>query len=102
MDKRSGRAEEMRKKLLEAQDKFESELAELHAHTEIGDDEDSSADEIQVDEASQDMIAKFTQDLEKIETALQKIDDGTYGTDDEGKEISEARLRALPWADKAL
>lgn len=94
--------DEMRAKLLEAKDKFESDLAELHAHTELGDDEDSSSDEIQIDEASQDMMEKFTNDLEKIEKALQKIDDGTYGTDEEGNEISEARLRALPWADKAL
>jgi RNA polymerase-binding transcription factor DksA len=41
-------------------------------------------------------------DLEKVSKALGKIEAGTYGTDDEGKEISEERLRAMPWADKAL
>jgi RNA polymerase-binding transcription factor DksA len=40
--------------------------------------------------------------LEKIENALKKIETGTYGTDSEGKQISEERLRVLPWADKAI
>ena len=41
-------------------------------------------------------------DLVKINKALAKIDDGSYGTDDDGNEISEERLKVLPWADKAL
>ena len=48
------------------------------------------------------MIARMTVDLAKIEKALAKIQAGSFGTDDEGKEISEARLRAMPWADKAI
>ena len=40
--------------------------------------------------------------LQEINSALAKIQNGIYGTDDEGKEISEERLRVLPWADKAL
>lgn len=94
--------EEMKQKLLQAQDKLSDDLAGMSAHTEMGDDEDENADEINVDEASQDAIAIMQADLVKIEKALEKIADGTYGVDDEGKEISEARLRALPWADTAL
>ena len=94
--------EEMKAKLLEQKDKLEEELAGHSAHTEMGDDEDENADEINVDEASQDTIAIMKSDLMKIERALEKIEDWTYGTDDAGKEISEARLRALPWADTAL
>lgn len=94
--------EEMRKKLLSSKDQLEAELAELHAHTEMGDDLDSNVDELQVDEASRDVIKRLTADLEKIEVALQKVEEGTYGTDDDGNEISEERLRVLPWADKAV
>ena len=44
----------------------------------------------------------FKSDLEKIDKALAKIDAGTYGTDDSGVEISEERLRVIPWADQAI
>jgi len=94
--------DEMQAKLLEKKEQLEEDLAGLSAHTEMGDSEDDNAEEIEVDEASQDVIAVMKADLEKIEKALAKMEDGTYGTDDEDKEISEARLRALPWADKSI
>ena len=94
--------EEMKQKLLEAKKHTEGELAIEKPHTEMGDDEEANSDEVNVDEASQDVMAIMKSNLEKINKALAKIEDGTYGIDDEGKEISEARLRALPWADKAL
>ena len=47
-------------------------------------------------------LASLASAQEKIDKALLKIDNGTYGTDDEGKEISQERLAALPWADKAI
>src|SRR4051812_25461849 len=91
--------EEMKNKLLEEKEKLEMDLKDLHSHTEMGDDQEANSDEVGLDEASQDVIATMKLDLEKISTALEKIEAGTYGTDDDGKEISEARLRALPWAD---
>ena len=94
--------EEMKQKLLEAKEKLEADLSGLHAHTEMGDSEEENSDEVGPDEASQDVIALMTADLKKINKALGKIADGSYGTDDEGKSISEDRLRALPWADKAI
>ena len=94
--------EEMKQKLLVQKQKLEEDLARLSAHTEMGDDEDENAEEINVDEASRDVMALMKADLEKIEKALVKISSGSYGTDDDGKQISEARLRALPWADKAI
>jgi RNA polymerase-binding protein DksA len=37
--------------------------------------------------------------LQQIERALEKIEDGTYGTCERcGREIGEERLRARPWA----
>lgn len=94
--------DEMKAKLLEQQAKLKTDLAGLMAHTEMGDDEDENAEEVNVDEVSQDLIIRITADLAKIKAALSKIEAGTYGVDDEGKEISEARLRALPWAAKAI
>ena len=93
---------EMKNKLLAEQQRLQDELAGLSAHTEMGDDEDENADEVNVDEVSQDAIAAIKGDLQKIEKALEKIEQGTYGTDDDGQQISEERLRVLPWADKAL
>jgi RNA polymerase-binding transcription factor DksA len=93
---------EMREKLLAAKAKLEADLSPLSAHEELGSDMDSSAQEVEDDEVSQDLIAKLKTDLEKINLALEKIDNGSYGTGSDGKEIPEDRLRALPWADKAL
>lgn len=94
--------EEMKARLLEDKARLENDLTGLPEHTEVGDELDENATEVQIDEVNQDVSARMKADLAKIEIALQKIDAGTYGTDDEGNEISEDRLRAIPWADKAL
>ncbi len=94
--------DEMKQKLLQQKQKLEEDLKGLSPHTEMGDDEDENADEVNVDEVSQDVIATMKADLDMVNKALGKIEAGTYGTDDEGKEISEERLRAMPWADKAI
>ena len=92
----------MKEKLLQAKKKLENDLAGLRPHTELGEDVDSSVQEVEEDEVNQDLIARMEQDLQKIGKALGKIEQGTYGIDDEGKPIAEKRLEALPWADKAL
>ena|SRR3989338_11463769 len=94
--------QQMKQRLEEEKAKLTVDLEGLHAHTEMGEEEDDQSNELQVDEVNQDVIARIQSDLAKIEKALAKIANGTYGADDEGKEISEERLRALPWADKAL
>ncbi len=94
--------DEMKTRLLEAKAKLQEDLKGLAPHTEIGDGQDENAEEIEVDEVNQDLIARIKTDLEKIDAALVKIENGTYGVDDEGKEISKERLRVLPWADKAI
>ncbi len=94
--------EEMNQKLLEEKKRLEEDLAGLHSHTEMGDDTEANSDEVGPDEVSQDIMATIKADIAKIDVALEKITNGSYGTDDEGKQISEERLRAMPWADKAL
>lgn len=94
--------EEMKAKLLTEKSRLETDLAGLSEHTEVGDDSDENATEIQLDEVNQNLTERMSQDLAKINDALLKIENGTYGTDNDGNEISEDRLRAIPWADKAL
>lgn len=94
--------EEMKQALEAKKAELAQELSGLKSHTELGQDYEENAQEVQLDEISQDVMAVITSDLAKIETALKKIEDGTYGTDQLGKEISEARLRVIPWADKAI
>lgn len=93
---------EMKLKLEAAKQKLQAELDGLKAHEELGGDIDSNVQEVEDDEVSQDMIARLKADLEKIDAALVKVKAGNYGTDADGKEIPEARLRAMPWADKAV
>ena len=94
--------DEMKQKLEEQKAKFQTELAELKPHTEVGTESDENASELEMDEVNQDLIARIGGDLEKVEIALAKIDAGTYGVGDDGNEIPEDRLRAIPWADKAI
>lgn len=94
--------DEMRAKLLEEKERLSADLAGSPAHTELGEDYDENAQEVELDDVSADVRSRVQSDLEKIDKALSKIDAGSYGTDDEGNEISEERLRALPWADTAI
>jgi DnaK suppressor protein len=94
--------EKMKTRLLEEKETLLKDLAGLQSHTEVGNELDENATEVQIDDLNKDLIARMSDDLDKIEKALQKIADGTYGVDDDGNEISEARLEAIPWADKAL
>ncbi len=94
--------EEMKAKLLESKAQLEEEMAGMPLHAEMGDDREANSDEVGPDEVSEDVHKRITADLQKIDAALAKIDAGTYGTDDEGKEISEERLRVIPWADKSI
>ncbi len=94
--------EEMKEKLLQAKFELEEELKGLPVHQEMGDDREANSDEVGPDEVNEDVRNRIKSDLQKIDAALTKIESGTYGVDDEGKEISEERLRVIPWADKAL
>lgn len=94
--------DEMKARLLSEKETLESDLRSYSDHTEVGNDLDENATEIQMDEVSQNLRERMQADLIKVEKALQKIDAGTYGTADDGQEISEDRLRAIPWADSAI
>lgn len=95
-------AQKMKERLLEEKERLSEELASLSAHTELGDEEDENASEVVLDEVNQDIAATLKADLEKIDKALKKIEEGTYGITEDGKEIPEARLEVLPWADSEV
>ena len=94
--------DEMKTKLLAEKERLSIDLAGLSDHTELGREYDENAQEVEVDDVNADLKPRMEADLVKIEKALSKIEAGTYGTDDEGKEISEDRLRAIPWADQSI
>jgi len=94
--------EEMEQKLLVTKQQLQEEVIGLPTHTEIDTDIEATQDEAELDTDNEAVRSRIEGDIKKINAALAKIEDGTYGTDDEGKEISEERLRVLPWADKAL
>ena len=94
--------EKMKERLLEEKERLSDELSELSAHTEMGDEDDENAQEVVADEVSQDIAATLKADLEKIEAALKRVEDGTYGTTVDGQDIPESRLEALPWADSLI
>ncbi len=93
---------EMKELLVAQQAKFTTELNDLQPHTEVGDESDENATEREMDELNRDLIIRLQTDLDKVEAALVKIEQGNYGVDNDGNEIAEERLRAMPWADKAI
>ncbi len=95
--------EKMKEQLLEEKERLTEELKDTQSHTEMGDDLDSAATEVEVDEVNQDIIAQLKSDLEKIDAALAKIENGTYGVCSiGGEDIPESRLEVLPWAETCI
>lgn len=97
-----GFIQEMKKRLLKEQARLQQELAGLRMHTEVGTQTDENAEEVELDEVNQNLIGRIKTDLEKISFALRKIEEGTYGIDDQGRSIVKERLEVLPWADKSI
>jgi DnaK suppressor protein len=70
-----------------------------HGHAGIGLDEAEASDVDIQEEIGFTLIQMKTEALDKINTALRRIDEGTYGVCFEcGDEIAGPRLRALPFA----
>ncbi len=92
----------MKDRLAEEQERINEELGSFAAHTEMGDEADENASEVELDEVNQDIASSLKADLAKIEKALAKIEDGTYGITEDGKEIPQERLEVMPWADSVI
>ena len=66
-------------------------------YDDIGDGEDNA---LEVENYANDLAVtqSLEQKLSKVEAALKRIEEGTYGKNPDGTEVDEARLRALPEA----
>ena len=100
------------RKLLRAeQQRIQQELEQLRAETGAGDGELSSVDQHPADAGSelfeeervQSMIDRLQQELEAVERAMKRVDDGIYGVSIEsGQPIPDSRLEAVPHAERTV
>ncbi|HEY1308944.1 MAG TPA: TraR/DksA family transcriptional regulator [Vicinamibacterales bacterium] len=91
--------EDRRRELLSAvQEKMRDVRAEGNKDRDVLDQGESSEVDIQED-IEFALIQMKSETLNKVDAALRRLDEGTYGNCFEcGEEIAEARLRALPFA----
>jgi DnaK suppressor protein len=89
-------------------ERIERSLADL-TRTDDGDDELSHLDQHPADEATnlyddeldEGLADRLRQELEAIERAERRVEQGTYGLSVEsGEPIPDARLEAIPWAER--
>ena len=74
------------------------EAIPLDAHHDVRDAEEQSVDDF-VQEVDLALMQMKTETLKKIDQAILRLEDGSYGRCQEcEQEIAEARLRALPFA----
>jgi RNA polymerase-binding transcription factor DksA len=105
--------EQFKKALLAEREKVVADRTAYAAETHMGTLQDASGDLSDTDpndpgdeaanlyDRDRDVAAVETASriLAKIDRALAKIEDGTYGLSDiDGRPIPEARLEAMPWA----
>ena len=70
--------------------------------TEVGREEGENASEVEQYANELGVVTDLEEKLKKVEAALKKIEDGTYGKCVEGDEIEEDRLRAEPSAETCI
>ena len=102
----SDRAREL---LQRERERIENELASLRAARGDGDDELSRVDQHTADQGSdlfenerdQSLIERLKHELDAIDRAEHRVDEGTYGLSVEsGEPIPDGRLEAIPWAER--
>ncbi|HSJ16960.1 MAG TPA: TraR/DksA C4-type zinc finger protein [Solirubrobacterales bacterium] len=75
----------------------DSELEEIETSTDPADD----AEQIEEKEVDDALIEQLRAELEAIERAEKRLEDGTYGFSVEsGEPIPAGRLEAVPWAER--
>jgi len=96
-----------RQLLQSERERIENELRGLRASRgdgELADVDQHNADagtELFDNERDRSMIQRLERELEAIERAEQRVQDGTYGVSVEsGDPIPEGRLEAIPWAER--
>ncbi len=71
-------------------------------YDELGNEEGDNASEVENFSNQLGVTEDLESQLKKIEWALARIENGTYGVCAEGDEIEEDRLRALPTAETCI
>jgi RNA polymerase-binding transcription factor DksA len=66
--------------------------------TEAGREEGENASEVEQFANDLGVTNALEEKLKRVENALQRIEDGKYGINEDGTEMDPARLRALPEA----
>ena len=95
--------EKMRDKLNDEKERLNEELQTISPHPSMDTEGEDNAEQLEADEVNQDIIAQLQEDIKKIDSAITKIDQGTYGKCSVGGEdIDEARLEVLPWAETCM
>jgi DnaK suppressor protein len=96
-----GRAREL---LAAARERIESSLSDLAAPLEDGEPTASPADQatqLHDREVEEGLTEQLRDELAAVERAEQRLREGTYGVSvDSGEPIPDARLEALPWAER--
>ena len=112
VQKPTARLRAIKKRLLAEQERLETELHELMERTSSGNDMERAAEISSYDDHPADLASEtferekdlalesnITDLLGKVNTALEKMEEGSYGFCDScGIEINPARLDALPSA----
>lgn len=106
--------QKQKEKLLEEKGRLEEELQSIADPDEknpehykarfedIGDGVDESAIEVYSYEQSLAVEQGLEEMLKKVNNALQRIEQGTYGQCEEGDEIEKERLKVIPWASTCI
>ena len=97
------RADGLRKMLEERRTEIQEKLRAIRSEIPSYQDEVRDSEEQSVTDFAQEMefalVEMKAQTLIRIDEALLRVDQGTYGTCDEcGEDIAEARLAAVPFA----
>ena len=98
-----GRADVLRRMLEERRTEIQEKLRAIRSEIPSYQDEVRDSEEQSVTDFAQEMefalVEMKAQTLIRIDEALLRVDQGTYGTCDEcGEDIAEARLAAVPFA----
>jgi RNA polymerase-binding transcription factor DksA len=95
--------EKMKQQLLEEKTKLEAGLEGTSSFPEYDtQSSDDVAEKIEADATNQDAVSDLKAELDKVNAALARIADGTYGQTPDGSYISEARLEAFPAAEDSV
>jgi DnaK suppressor protein len=92
------RARERIERSLAAQERDRAgDIEEIETATDVTDDA-GLIEEEQVDDA---LVEQLRTELEAVERAMKRLEDGTYGFSIEsGEPIPAGRLEAIPWAER--